>query len=285
MSNPSTRRAPSRTSGASPIAPAAGQVIAAGAAGPHAAAALPTREAMCDTHGPYLSRCLAGRVWTHCPACVEGQLQRENERQEQAQREARLMDWQRRLGRAGIPLRFQDRSFDDFEAVTGAQRTALAFAREFALDFGSPARRGRGALFVGHPGTGKTHLACAIGMHLLHEGRLVLFTTVLRAVRMVKDAWGPAAQMTESQAVSRLTRPDLLILDEVGVQTGSEFERHLLSDVLNERYEHRRATLLLSNLPLADVGAYLGERVLDRLREDGAESVVFDWESHRGAAR
>ena len=122
-------------------------------------------------------------------------------------------------------------------------------------------------------------------MHLLHEGRLVLFTTVLRAVRMVKDAWGPAAQMTESQAVSRLTRPDLLILDEVGVQTGSEFERHLLSDVLNERYEHHRATLLLSNLPLAEVSAYLGERVLDRLREDGAESVVFDWESHRGAGR
>jgi DNA replication protein DnaC len=76
--------------------------------------------------------------------------------------------------------------------------------------------------------------------------------------------------------------PDLLILDEVGVQFGSDTEKLLLFDVLNERYEQRKPTLLLSNLALDGVKAFLGERIYDRLREDGAEAVVFDWDSWRG---
>ena len=62
---------------------------------------------------------------------------------------------------------------------------------------------------------------------------------------------------------------------------GSEFERNMLFDILNERYEKRRPTLLLSNLNIDEVKAYLGERVFDRLREDGGEVVVFDWQSWR----
>lgn len=57
----------------------------------------------------------------------------------------------------------------------------------------------------------------------------------------------------------------------------------LLFDVLNERYERRKPTLMLSNLTAQEVAAYLGERVMDRLREDGGRVIVFDWESHRGA--
>ena len=61
----------------------------------------------------------------------------------------------------------------------------------------------------------------------------------------------------------------------------SSRERTILFDILNERYEKRRPTLLLSNLTLPDVQLYLGERVFDRLREDDGEVVVFDWQSWR----
>lgn len=75
--------------------------------------------------------------------------------------------------------------------------------------------------------------------------------------------------------------PDLLILDEVGVQFGSDTEKLMLFDILNERYERRHPTILMSNLPRDEVSAYLGERVFDRLREDGGEFISFTWESHR----
>lgn len=251
----------------------------------HLGTQMPERQSDCDIHGPYLSRCMIGRIWTRCPACVEQQLQQDAEQHAQAQRRVQMLEWQRRLGRAGIPPRFQDRSFDNYMADTAPQRSALAFAREFALDFSGSDNQGRCALFVGRPGTGKTHLAAAIGMHLLREGRPVLFSTVMRAIRMIKDAWVQGTQVSESEAVARLTQPDLLILDEVGVQSGSDFERNLLSDVLNERYENHRSCLLLSNLPVEEIGAYIGDRALDRLREDSSESVVFDWESYRRILR
>lgn len=240
-----------------------------------------SRQAQCPQHGPYLSRKLCGQVWLRCPACIEAQQERQRAQADASARRVRQLTWARRLGQAGIPERFQSRSLDGFRAVTPAQQRALAFAREYVEGFEGVRASGRGAIFVGRPGTGKTHLAAAIGMALLHEGHTVLFATVMRALRPVKDSWAAGAAMTESQAVALLTAPDLLILDEVGVQFGSDFERHLLFDVLNERYERRRPTLLLSNLPLAEVGEYLGARVLDRLREDGGEQVVFDWESYR----
>jgi len=136
---------------------------------------------------------------------------------------------------------------------------------------------------VGRPGTGKTHLAVGIGLQIMERNnRTVLFTTVMRAVRRVKDTWGKSGSETETKAIAALAFPDFLILDEVGLQFNSDTERLILFDVLNDRYEKRRPTLLMSNLPVGEVGEYLGERIMDRLREDGGEFIPFDWESHRG---
>ena len=71
--------------------------------------------------------------------------------------------------------------------------------------------------------------------------------------------WGTGGGESESAAIAALTKPDLLILDEVGMQHGSDFERNLLFDVMNERYENRRATLVISNLHKDAVVHLLGD--------------------------
>ena len=134
------------------------------------------------------------------------------------------------------------------------------------------------------PGTGKTHLAVGIALELMRQGRAAMFCTVMRAVRTVKETWRRDSEQSEAEAIRALVFPDLLILDEVGVQFGSEAEKLILFDVLNERYERCKATILLSNLTATEVKDYLGERVMDRMREDGGKVVVFDWESYRGRA-
>ena len=55
-------------------------------------------------------------------------------------------------------------------------------------------------------------------------------------------------------------------------------------DVINERYENLRPTIILSNLTTEEIRAYLGDRVYDRLRENGGKAFVFDWDSYRGKA-
>ncbi len=241
-----------------------------------------TRTDVCETHGPFESQNFVGKIWSRCPVCAKEKERKEREAAEAKVRAERLRAWQAKIGGAGIPERFHDRTLESFVATSPEQAKALAFSKAYADGFDDVIRTGRSAMFLGKPGTGKTHLAVGIALQVMREqGRTVLFTTVMRAIRRVKDSWSRESSETESDAIRSLVFPDLLILDEVGVQFGSDFERNILFDVLNERYEKRRPTLLLSNLLLDDVRAFLGERVMDRMREDGGRVIPFVWESHR----
>jgi DNA replication protein DnaC len=251
-----------------------------------------TRDDTCATHGPFEARCFLGNAWTACPTCAAEEKAREQAEADAKVRADAVARWQRKIGEAGIPERFRERRLATYAAKLPGQKRALDFATAYAAQFGEIRKTGRSALFIGLPGTGKTHLAVGIGLEVMeHHGAAVLFTTVMRAVRRVKDTWGRDSRESESEAIAALVFPDLLILDEVGVQFGSDTEKLLLFDILNERYERRRPTILMSNLALDDaeeggrvvpgIKSYLGERVFDRLREDGGQSVVFDWPSHR----
>lgn len=244
---------------------------------------LKEKTATCETHGEFKSRCILGSIWSRCPTCEKEREAAEVAGKESKEREEKRARWQRKIGDAGIPERFKSRTLHSFVAACAEQQTALAFSTDYADTFDEVLKTGRSAVFLGLPGTGKTHLAVGIGLRIMHrDNRSVLFTTVMRAIRRVKDTWSRGSDETETGAIAALVYPDLLILDEVGVQFGSETEKLILFDVLNERYENHRPTLMLSNLSLDEVKAFLGERIFDRLREDGGEVIPFNWASHRG---
>lgn len=242
--------------------------------------AMERKAAQCAKHGAYETCLLFGRVWSKCPQCVAEADQAEKDAQDRREAEARMHRLEALVARAAIPERFADRTLENYVAELPEQQRALAFAKRYAEGFAS--NQGRCAVFVGRPGTGKTHLACGIAHAVMRQGYTALFATVLQALRIIKDAWGRGALMSESQAIRQLVMPDLLILDEVGVQYGTETEKTLLFEILNARYEARRPAILLSNLETKDMQAYLGARVMDRMREDGAVVTTFNWESHRG---
>ena len=241
---------------------------------------------ICPTHGVYQSSYLGniglGRpVWTSCGKCEEDRLAADAERRKLAEADLAAAAWVEKQQRAGIPERFRDRTLDSYAAATDGQKAALRWATEYAHQFDEVLSSGRSMLFLGRPGTGKTHLGCAIGNYLLRKGATVYYSTVQRAMRRIKDTWNRDSAELEGDAIRAMTGPDLLILDEIGVQFGSDTEKNLTFDLLNERYERLKPTLLLSNLAKEDVARFLGERVMDRLREDGGRVITFDWESHR----
>lgn len=249
--------------------------------------ALGERQAQCPAHGSYTStgaRYLGSReVWTPCPDCEEARLAAERKAQADrlaARAAARL---QTMLGQARIPARFIGRTFDTFVADSEAKQRALTVAREFAENFDEHYRAGSSLVFLGKPGTGKSHLAAAI-LQAIMPAHCGLYVTCMQVVRAVRNSWRKDSERSEAEVFAEFARVPLLVMDEVGVQYGTEGEQTVLFEVLDRRYREMTPTLLLTNQNMPGLKQFLGERVHDRLAET-ARAVVFDWESYRKQAR
>jgi DNA replication protein DnaC len=188
------------------------------------------------------------------------------------------------LKKAAIPPRFADRRLENFVPHAQGPANALKIATDYADGFEDVLKTGRSLILCGGVGAGKTHLAVGIAHRVIAMGRIAVFTSVLGAIRSVKETYSKGSQITEAQAIDNLTKPDLLILDEVGVQFGSDTEKMILFEIINGRYEKLRPTIVISNLAKEPLTEYLGERVVDRLREGGGRMVIFDWPSYRRIA-
>lgn len=245
----------------------------------------------CSAHGPQEAKAIFLTEWSEpkCPACeverAEREARQESERKARELAAAREREISRRLQRAAIPPRFIGKTFDAYVAPDEPSRKALEACRDYAAGFPGRRQAGSSMILCGNAGTGKTHLACAIAMHVIREhGGAAVYMTVSRAFRTVKDTYRRDSDTTEQQAISFLASPDLLVLDEIGVQYGSDTEKAILFEIVNERYEAMKPTILLSNLALPALTEYAGERVIDRMKENGGRLLVFDWKSHRGNA-
>jgi len=181
---------------------------------------------------------------------------------------------------ASAQLAFRGKSFANFIVDTDAKQAALKVAKDFAENIEQHCERGTTLVFSGLPGTGKSHLALAIAAHVMDEAT-VFYTNALDSIRRVRDTWRRDSEQSETEVLRMFGEIDLLIIDEVGVQYGTEGEQVIMFDIINRRYRDMRPTILLTNLGKQGMKEYLGERSFDRLREDGIW-VAFDWESFRG---
>ena len=240
----------------------------------------------CDRHGEYFgfseyNELLKRTLRSQCPVCIEEKNKAYALAEMKAASERKMFKVRELLKDATIPPRFLSRSFENFRTDTEQKSAALKKCKGMADNFDYCLQHGTSLLMCGKPGTGKSHLAAAFAANIINQGRSAVFTSVLKAVRSIKDTYRKDSHITEQQAINSLIDPDLLILDEVGVQFGSETEKMYLFEILNGRYENVKPTIVISNLTAEEVKNYLGERVIDRLSEGGGGVLVFDWESYR----
>jgi DNA replication protein DnaC len=235
----------------------------------------------CAVHGTYAGRTVRVRgrpVQSACPECFRVELQQEAQRDAAA-----ILAHNAALQRPAfqMPRRYAESSFDNYERGEPEQARAFESCLAYAQDWEAVRHNGRCLILAGAPGNGKTHLAIAIGKVAAGAGAAVLFTTVADMAADIYSTYGTGD--SEAQAVGRYSRADLLILDELGVQSGSDHEAVLLGRVLNYRYNELLPTVITTNLAPDEIRACLTDRLYDRLRERGGKMARFKSKSMRGA--
>lgn len=247
----------------------------------------------CTQHGQYVD-CLvqqfaARPAWYGCPRCY---FDRRHSADISIRADGALEHGKRlmneRLLDSNIPPRFRDATLDNWRAGDDqAKARAWNLATGYAEAFGENFEVGRAVMLLGTVGTGKTHLACGILQAVIRnfgpQGLRGLYTTAGSIIRDVKATFG-TKDKTESEIYSGLVKPHLLVIDELGAQHGTDFERQTLFEVINARYEQVLPTIVVSNLGITELRECMGDRAIDRLRERGGLVCLLRGESQRGAA-
>ena len=119
-------------------------------------------------------------------------------------------------------------------------------------------------LMIGPPGVGKTHIAIALSIEAIHKGFSALY----------KSVFDIAADITkqEEDVVEKYLKPDLFIIDELGMKNLSPAASELILELIHRRYQ-RTSTIIATNRPIEDWGKIFGDNatasaILDRFLEN-----------------
>lgn len=140
---------------------------------------------------------------------------------------------------------------------------------------------GRDVLMIGQPGVGKSYLAQAIGYEAIKQGMVVLYRSIFDVVR---DFLHEEMLDQDDKLLARYLKPDLLIVDDMGMKQLPRRSGEVLFEIIMRRYE-TRSTMMTSNRPLEDWGKLIGDvpsatAILDRFLHH-AEVVAITGKSYR----
>ena len=169
----------------------------------------------------------------------------------------------------------------DFDTFDFAALPSVPKQKVLELARGEWVEQHTNCCLIGNAGTGKTHLAIALGLAESRLGRRVRFATAANLVTQLEEA---QQQHRLERVLAQLDRVDLLIIDELGYLSFSRGGAELLFQVFADRYE-RRSVLVTSNLAFSEWGSvFQGDRMtaalLDRLTHR-CEIFEMNGESYR----
>jgi DNA replication protein DnaC len=198
------------------------------------------------------------------------------------------------LGKSGIKQRFLSRTFENYITDTPQRKLAYKTALQYATNFSTYRKKGRGLYIEGSFGTGKTHLAAAISIRLIENGYSVVMKTADDLLRDIKNSWKSeeyASQdsQSEKEIISAYKTCELLVIDDLGKERATEWSTSVLYAIINDRYESMKPTIVTTNFNERDLilaespcntSGHRIKAIMSRLHETTA-LITMNWEDWR----
>lgn len=219
------------------------------------------------------------RIAGYCTECLNAQAKAEHKHQDEFDGRYRLWhQWQRW---SGVPARGRNRTLANWQPHGKAQQAAAGVVSGYARGLPRQVDEGRGLTLLGPPGVGKTHLCYGLIAAAYDAGIYARYIVWADVIDRTKAAYA-SKDGGDRGLLDDLKRAPLLVLDEIGVRQGTEFDQSLLFDLIDTRYRNELSTIVASNLT-ADTLDSIGERTADRLRETNV-TVPIPGDSQRQSA-
>lgn len=198
---------------------------------------------------------------------------------------------ERRLTAAHIPQRYHDCTLDAYDPnyprADDSLGRALLTARKF-VDAYPVDTAGRGLMFVGSAGLGKTHLAVGVLQRLVRErGVRGLFCDYRELLKNIQNSYNSQVNTTELELLKPVFAAEVLVIDDLGAQKPNEWVWDTVALILNTRYNDRQTTIITTNYADLPAGSgaktdaeraarepTLGDRIGDRMRSRLAEMCI-----------
>jgi len=154
--------------------------------------------------------------------------------------------------RANIPPLYRNASFDNFvlprdnplasRDLGGVMLTVRAYVREF------PAVPQPGLLFIGSPGSGKTHLAVAAMRGLIAKGFEGIFFDFQALLNHIRSGYDQASGTMDREAYRTALDAEILLLDDLGAHRITDWVEDTVTSIITQRCNSRKATIVTTNL-------------------------------------
>ena len=177
---------------------------------------------------------------------------------------------QKNLQNSGIGERYYNARLENYNCDIPERREVLEKLKMFLEDY-----QEKTLWMVGNSGTGKTMFAAILCRECLHAHFVKSYQIELE----LDDCKSFKANESKIELLKRYTRYPVLIIDEIGKFESKEEVKYLFM-IINERYEHKMCTVLISNKTKKELVEYLGKPIFDRFTEN-CMSIEFNFDSYR----
>ncbi len=244
---------------------------------------IPNSEEVCSVCGAKIFRTAEfmgiKRTFRVMCKCMQKQQEKEKIRQEKQER-MRKIEKLKRLSLLGE--RYKNATFENSKTgINSSFDRAFKRCHKYCVLYEETIKNGYGIYLFGDKGVGKTYLTACMANDLIVKCVPVLFTNLFEISKAVKSTFNRESSLTEQNLIERFANIEVLFFDDLGTEvfsksSGDTWLQSLLFDIINKRYNSKKATIFSSNHSLNELinKSGIAEKTVDRISEMTSEAVM-----------